>query len=682
MQDYGDLVSVKASEGLEELADPVVGKPTTFAGTMGESKRMEALTIAFDSGIQGVSLKYQAHVEGDGWLTEVPVTKEGTTIAGTKNQYRRMEALKLTVEGLDKLHQAGYEIEYRAHVEGYGWQDWVTADDQAYNLETKNFAGTTGEYKRVEAIEIAVVHVHDYTTQYTHSGVVNGVSQHIYKCSICGETGTEECTYGAWGSTDGQNATRACVCGHTETKKLKDVLQDENVTELEVDKVSTALTVPASKTLTVDEKLENGADIAVKGTLVMKKMPDQSAKLTGTGTVVWAPEASNTEEINKLPSALKLSGNAVTDPKNTLKYEIKLPELAKPLTITDKGESDYLTIGEGYNITLDLGGNTLAFDKSQSLTRDGLILNKGTLTIKNGTLSDNGNTNVTAKAGKYILKNVKDTKKLPILSLENVTITTKGDGIAAEEGTLTMVNSSITAGGKDCVGLSVGYSDTANGVHKDMGKSPVTLENVKINNVGYGVIAHSTNATVTLNNVDIKATNFALHVNAKDTKNNSFVVTGGTYEVTDAKAAVAYLAGTNKSTFTNCTLKGANGIETAGSELTLDNVTINATGKTTNGAVKAGESTERGSAVILKVLQGYGDKKIDLTVRNSKLNSANGYAVSVAGNTSSSTVQKINISYDSNSFVAATGKSGVQNIDSGLLSMTTTVSNADEEVIE
>ena len=43
---------------------------------------------------------------------------------------------------------AGYHIEYRAHVEDIGWQEWV---------RDGKLAGTTGKNKQIEAIEIRIV---------------------------------------------------------------------------------------------------------------------------------------------------------------------------------------------------------------------------------------------------------------------------------------------------------------------------------------------------------------------------------------------------------------------------------------------------------------------------------------------------------------------------------------------
>lgn len=81
---------------------------------------------------------YSAHVQSYGWLSAV---LDGQT-AGTTGLYKRMEALKLS---LDDESNGG--ITYRAHVQTYGWQSYVSDG---------KIAGTTGLYKRMEAIQISL----------------------------------------------------------------------------------------------------------------------------------------------------------------------------------------------------------------------------------------------------------------------------------------------------------------------------------------------------------------------------------------------------------------------------------------------------------------------------------------------------------------------------------------------
>lgn len=76
-------------------------------------------------------INYRAHVENYGWQGWA---SSGQT-AGTTGESRRLEALVIECNG----------IEYCAHVQNYGWQGWVGSGQ---------VAGTVGENLRMEAIRI------------------------------------------------------------------------------------------------------------------------------------------------------------------------------------------------------------------------------------------------------------------------------------------------------------------------------------------------------------------------------------------------------------------------------------------------------------------------------------------------------------------------------------------------
>lgn len=83
------------------------------------------------------SIKYRAHVQNIGWQG----WKTDGVSAGTTGQSKRVEALQISVTG--SQYQGG--ITYSAHVQNIGWQSWKN------NGAT---SGTTGQSKRVEAIKI------------------------------------------------------------------------------------------------------------------------------------------------------------------------------------------------------------------------------------------------------------------------------------------------------------------------------------------------------------------------------------------------------------------------------------------------------------------------------------------------------------------------------------------------
>lgn len=111
------------------------------AGTTGQGKRMEALTMRLDGGNVGGSVNYQAYVSGKGWQGY----KTANVVAGTEGQGRAIEAVTI---GLTGRALTMYNVYYRAHVSGAGWLDW------AMNGEV---AGAPGTGHAVEAIQVLLV---------------------------------------------------------------------------------------------------------------------------------------------------------------------------------------------------------------------------------------------------------------------------------------------------------------------------------------------------------------------------------------------------------------------------------------------------------------------------------------------------------------------------------------------
>lgn len=112
------------------------------AGTTGESKRVEALTISFkDIATSRLGIKYRVHVQSYGWMDWVC----NGAIAGTTGKSKRVEAIQIELTG---SLANNYDIYYRTHCQSLGWMDW------AYN---GNVSGTTGMAYRVEAIQVLVL---------------------------------------------------------------------------------------------------------------------------------------------------------------------------------------------------------------------------------------------------------------------------------------------------------------------------------------------------------------------------------------------------------------------------------------------------------------------------------------------------------------------------------------------
>jgi len=73
---------------------------------------------------------YRSHLADIGWQCFV----SPGNISGTTGESRRMEAIQLMSD----------EVEYRVHLQDIGWTDWQPGGTEA---------GTTGESRRLEAIE-------------------------------------------------------------------------------------------------------------------------------------------------------------------------------------------------------------------------------------------------------------------------------------------------------------------------------------------------------------------------------------------------------------------------------------------------------------------------------------------------------------------------------------------------
>lgn len=110
------------------------------SGTVGQSKRMEALRLSSPGTSTINSIEADAHVQDIGWMGYRNAAEIGTT-----GRSLRLEAVKFRLTG-DLATK--YDISYRTHVQDIGWQPWVT---------NGKVAGTEGQAKRVEAIQIRLL---------------------------------------------------------------------------------------------------------------------------------------------------------------------------------------------------------------------------------------------------------------------------------------------------------------------------------------------------------------------------------------------------------------------------------------------------------------------------------------------------------------------------------------------
>lgn len=155
------------------------------SGTVGESKRLEAIQIKLPNGVSG-SIEYRTHIQDIGW--EKNWSKDGAT-SGTEGQCKRLEAIQIRLTG---EVEKNYDVYYSVHAENFGWLGWAKNGEEA---------GTAGYGYRLEAIRIQLVtkgdkapeligtikeamkarlvgyqtHVQDYGTQaYVYDGAMAG----------------------------------------------------------------------------------------------------------------------------------------------------------------------------------------------------------------------------------------------------------------------------------------------------------------------------------------------------------------------------------------------------------------------------------------------------------------------------------------------------------------------------
>ena len=118
------------------------------------------------------TVTYRTHVQTYGWKGWV---SNGAT-GGTTGEGKRMEAIQIKVSGVSG------GIQYRAHVQTYGWQNWVS------NGAT---AGTTGQSKRMEAIQIKLTGAiaQSYDIYYRSHVQTIGWTNWAKNGAVCGSTG-------------------------------------------------------------------------------------------------------------------------------------------------------------------------------------------------------------------------------------------------------------------------------------------------------------------------------------------------------------------------------------------------------------------------------------------------------------------------------------------------------------
>lgn len=111
-----------------------------FAGSRGESRRLEGFQLDFTPTVPGLGLRYMAHLEGIG---DVQFVTNGQFV-GTRAQSRRLEGFAIELTGPSA---GGFTVEYMAHLQDIG-DTALFSDGQ--------FCGTRGQSRRVEGVLVRV----------------------------------------------------------------------------------------------------------------------------------------------------------------------------------------------------------------------------------------------------------------------------------------------------------------------------------------------------------------------------------------------------------------------------------------------------------------------------------------------------------------------------------------------
>lgn len=178
IQDYGTQADYSDS----------VDEPITL-GTTGKGKRLEGLTLQLDGDLSQLGISYGAHIQDIGWQED----RSNGSFAGTTGQSKRIEALHIALGD-----SSGYSIWYRAHVQDYGWLGWAKDGENA---------GTVGLSKRMEAIELVILpkgqtppeydpsvdsvktSILEYSSHISQIGTVSGVADNLCADIVLGTTG-------------------------------------------------------------------------------------------------------------------------------------------------------------------------------------------------------------------------------------------------------------------------------------------------------------------------------------------------------------------------------------------------------------------------------------------------------------------------------------------------------------
>jgi len=114
---------------------------SNWAGTKGQSLRLEGFALDFSPPVPGLGLEYMCHLEDMGDSVWMP----GGAFCGTRGQSRRLEGLGIRLTGPGA---ATRDVYYACHLQDIG--------DTGFAMNSE-FCGTRGQSRRLEALAVWVL---------------------------------------------------------------------------------------------------------------------------------------------------------------------------------------------------------------------------------------------------------------------------------------------------------------------------------------------------------------------------------------------------------------------------------------------------------------------------------------------------------------------------------------------
>ena len=139
-----------------------------ISGTTGKAKRLESLKLELKNKDYTGGICYNAHVQTIGWQSDPNKSatwKKDGEFCGTTGNAKRLEAIQIELYGEMAEH---YDIYYRVHSQTYGWMKWA---------KNGEMTGTTGQHKRIEGIQVVLVKKGEQAPSDNYKGAVTNTTK-------------------------------------------------------------------------------------------------------------------------------------------------------------------------------------------------------------------------------------------------------------------------------------------------------------------------------------------------------------------------------------------------------------------------------------------------------------------------------------------------------------------------